>query len=133
MFIWYGLLSIGCAPAMINYNLATDALVHCVRLSGSRILIVDNDPGCLERFEGSKDRIVSELGVKPVVLSQELRADIAMSNSSRPADSYRAQGQDKIPIALIYTRSGSPKDQMASCTNASIVAQPDSLKPFPSI
>ena len=104
LFVWHGLLSIGCAPALINYNLASDALVHCVRLSGARILIVDEDQGCQERINGSWDRLVSDVGVRPITLSEELRASIAISDSSRPPDSYREETQGKVPCSLIYTR-----------------------------
>ena len=104
LFIWYGLLSIGCAPALINYNLASAALVHCVKTAGASILLADSDEGCQNRIKGSEGELVSGLGVQIVVLSEDLRNEIASSNSTRPTDSYREKGQGKTPVALIYTR-----------------------------
>lgn len=104
LIIWFGLLSIGCAPALINYNLASAALVHCVRTSGAKLLIVDSDEGCQERVRGSEAEMVASLGLKTVVLSDELKSEIASSNSTRPANSYRDTLQGKTPCALIYTR-----------------------------
>ena len=103
LFVWHGLFAIGCAPALINYNLASDALVHCVGLSSAKILIADADVSCQERIAGSRERIEKELGVKPVTLSDELKAAIALSSAQRPADELRTQSQGKIPSCLIYT------------------------------
>ena len=89
---------------MINNNLAADALVHCVKIAGAEILFFDDDAGCQERISASRDRLVSEAGAKLVMLSEELRASIAASDSSRPRDEYRVKGQGKAPCSLIYTR-----------------------------
>lgn len=106
IFVWQGLLSIGCAPALINYNLASDALVHCAKVSSASIMLVDSNEGCQERVRGSVDRIVSELGMRLITLSDELRTEIAASSSDRPSDAYRERSQGKIPCGLIYTRYG---------------------------
>ena len=104
IFVWYGLVSIACAPAFINYNIASDALVHCIKVSGANILLADSDEGCQERLRGSLDRIVSEAGVKPITFSEELKASIAMSDSRRPPDSLRETMKDTTTFCLIYTR-----------------------------
>ena len=104
IFIWYGLISIGCTAAFINYNIASDALIHCIKVSGANILIADNDSGCQERLQGSMDRITSELGVKPITLSEDLKTSIAISDSKRPPDSLREAVGQKAALCLIYTR-----------------------------
>ena len=83
--------------------MASDALLHCVGLSNAKFLIVDADAGCQERVAGSWERIEQELGVKPIILSDELKGAIALSSAERPADELRTQSQGKVPLALIYT------------------------------
>ncbi|KAL4927533.1 putative very-long-chain acyl-CoA synthetase family protein (CefD1) [Aspergillus undulatus] len=68
MFAWLGLWSIGCAPATVNYHLNGDALVHCLRIAGAKVVLVDDDPGCVERMEGVKDVVSGELGMEAVVV-----------------------------------------------------------------
>ena len=104
MFVWYGLISIGCTAAFVNYNIASDALVHCIKVSGAKILIADNDTGCKERLQGSMDRIISELGIKPITLSEDLKISIAISDPKRPSDSLREAVGQKSNLCLIYTR-----------------------------
>ena len=40
VFAWLGTWGIGTAPAMINYHLAGEALIHCVKLAGIKVLLV---------------------------------------------------------------------------------------------
>lgn len=103
IFVWWGLLSIGVAPAFINYNLASDALVHCIKLSGAKILLVDEDPACQSRVDASIERLKTEVGIKPLLFTRQLQDDITRFDTSRPADSLRAQAECKIPAAFIYT------------------------------
>lgn len=104
MFIWLGLLAIGCAPAMINWNLAADPLVHCVTIAGTRLLIVDENQGCQERVQNVRKKIEEDLGVQIITLSASLRASIASSTAVRPDDTYRQGVKAHHPGALIYTR-----------------------------
>lgn len=41
LHMWLALASLGAVPALINYNLSGDRLEHCIKVSGSRLLIVD--------------------------------------------------------------------------------------------
>jgi acyl-coenzyme A synthetase/AMP-(fatty) acid ligase len=103
MFVWLGTWAIGTAPAMINYHLAGEALIHCVKLSGSKILIVDWDNDCIARIEASRKEI-EELGVSIVVLDEPTKAMINNLEPKRPDDSYRKKMLPTFPMALIYTR-----------------------------
>ncbi|CAD0111121.1 unnamed protein product [Aureobasidium uvarum] len=47
---------------MINYNLTGDALLHCLKISNSKVLVVDEDAGCRQRVEECRERIEQELG-----------------------------------------------------------------------
>ena len=130
LFVWHGLISIGCAPAFINYNIVSDALVHCIKVSGAKILLVDSEAGCQERIRGSVDRIISELGVKPITLSEDLQTSIATSEAGRPPDSLRLQVQDKVPLCLIYTRYFRWKDVLAEIVNLSTAELLGFPRPF---
>jgi acyl-CoA synthetase (AMP-forming)/AMP-acid ligase II len=64
MFTLLAIWALGTAPAMINYNLTGDALVHCLKISNSKVLVVDEDADCRQRVEECRDRIEQELGIK---------------------------------------------------------------------
>lgn len=103
IFSWMGLLSVGAAPALINYNLASDALVHCVSTAGTKILLSDADEGCQARIQGAREKI-ENLGVNMVTLSDELKAKIANSDSVRPAQNPDWARSPTLPLGLLYTR-----------------------------
>jgi len=104
MFIWLGLIAIGCAPAMINWNLAVDPLVHCVKIAEARLLVVDEELGCQERIQHESKRIEEDFDVQIVTLSGSLKAKIASSEAVRPDDAYRQGVKAHHPGALLYTR-----------------------------
>lgn len=104
MFAYVGSWAIGTAPAMINYNLSGDALIHCLKLSGSKIVLVDEDTECRDRIEQVRDRIETELGMKIVVLNAESKLKIAAIPAKRPEDRYRESMAGTFPMCLIYTR-----------------------------
>ena len=103
IFSWMGLLSIGAAPALINYNLASDALIHCIGLSGTKILLSDGDEGCQSRVQGSREQIANNLGVNMITLSEELKAEIANIEPTRSANLDWASSPT-LPLGLLYTR-----------------------------
>ena len=105
MFLWLGLLTIGCAPAMLNWNLAVDPLVHCIKIAETRLLIADEEQGCQDRIQHERKRIEEDLQVQIVVLSGPLKTKIASSEAVRPHDAYRQGVKAHHPGALLYTRS----------------------------
>ena len=111
VFVWLGLWTIGCAPALINYNLAADSLVHCVKISDAKVLLVDSDANCKRRVDDCEGKLTMDTGVKIVTLTDQLKAEIAHSNTTRPADALRDERNDKMLTALIYTSgtTGFPK------------------------
>ena len=48
---------VGSAPALINHHLAGDALVHCLKVAGGKLLLVDEASDAQERIEAVRDRI----------------------------------------------------------------------------
>ncbi|MCJ1401650.1 hypothetical protein MMC11_004867 [Xylographa trunciseda] len=111
LFIWLALMAIGCAPAMINWNLSADPMLHCIKISKTKLLIVDEEQGCQDRVEAEKGRIEGELGVNSITLSEVLKAEIARLPVSRPVDAYRENVTARFPCALFYTSgtTGLPK------------------------
>ncbi|KHO00242.1 isopenicillin N-CoA synthetase [Metarhizium album ARSEF 1941] len=103
LFIWLGLLSIGAAPALINYNLASGALLHCVKVSGTKVLIYDSAPDCVSRIQASGADLRST-GVEPVVLSDGLKDKISQNPATRPVTACFEDTGRVLPFALMYTR-----------------------------
>ncbi len=88
---------------MINFNLAGDALVHCLKVSGAKMIVVDEEEKVRTRIEGEKQKI-EKLGMQAIVLSGQLKGSIAAKNAQRPDDSYRDGIVASSPCALFYTR-----------------------------
>ncbi|MCJ1463358.1 hypothetical protein MMC07_001965 [Pseudocyphellaria aurata] len=111
LFAWIGLWAIGCAPAMINVNIASDALVHCLKTSGARILLVDGDENSRARINAESQRIENELDMKVVELSDQLKIEIAAREAVRIDDGYRENIKGDSPAVLFYTSgtTGLPK------------------------
>lgn len=96
---------------MINHHLAGDALVHCLKVGKSKVLLVDEDSECVKRIEEVRERIEGELGMRIFVLDKELKGAISRLEAKRPGDEYRAKMKGDFPMCLFYTRSvlsGSP-------------------------
>lgn len=96
---------------MINYHLTGDALIHCVRLSGAKIMVVDWDDEVRARIEENRARLEAELGVKIIILDGEVRGRINALPPTRPDDVLRKGMSIDFPMALIYTSgsTGFPK------------------------
>lgn len=111
MFAWLGLWAIGAAPAMINYNLAGNALVYCLKVSGATVLLVDEDPTLVGRIEEERARIEGELGMKIRIIDSEIKSEISRQKLERPADTFREVVQGDWPMAMFYTSgtTGMPK------------------------
>ena len=100
---WLGLLCIGAAPAFINYNLEGTALLHCLNVCETPLLIVDEDVGCQKRIEGSR-KAIEERGTKTIILSPSLKKEITSGSKTLPGDKYRKGMEGGFPTCLIFTR-----------------------------
>jgi len=111
LFAHLGSWSIGSAPAWINYNLAGDALVHCLKVSGAKVLLVDEDQECRDRIEAVRERLENELGMTVLVLDTALKGEISRLEPARPEDELRVGMKGKFPLFLFYTSgtTGHPK------------------------
>lgn len=104
MFAWLGLWSIGAAPAMINYNLAGKALLHCLKISGTKLLLVDEEPALRARIEDVGAQLEGELAIKAIVLDGTVKAGISTMSDERPSDAYREIVKGDGHMCLFYTR-----------------------------
>lgn len=111
LMAWLGLWAIGCAPAMINFNLSGDALLHCLKVSGAKVMLVDDDDKIQARVAEEQPRMNSEIGITSVVLTQDLKAATAAKPIQRPDDTYREGVKPDFPSAIFYTSgtTGFPK------------------------
>lgn len=94
-------MAIGAAPALINYNLASDALVHCVSIAQSKIMLYDTSPDCVERIDGSRAKF-DELGITVIPLDDKFEAQIDSQPKVRPESDWSRC--EELPFSILYTR-----------------------------
>lgn len=99
-----GAWAIGSAPALINHHLAGDALIHCLKVAGGKLLIVDEDKDTQQRINAVRDRIEGELGMTIRVLDTHLKGEILRLEPTRPEDELRSGMPGTFPMCLFYTR-----------------------------
>lgn len=106
-----GVWALGAAPAMINYHLAGEALVHCIKISGAKLLLVDWDDECRARIEEVRGQLEGDLGIRIIILDAATKAHINSLEPIRPPDEMRSRMPPDYPMALIYTSgsTGYPK------------------------
>ena len=99
---------------MLNYHLKGESLVHCLRVSGVKLCLVDADPECSGRFDEKRDAIEQELSVTSFSVDSSLLNRIYSSKLSVPDDSYRSKVAGPSPTCLLYTSgtTGLPKAGM---------------------
>ncbi|KAF2102827.1 very long-chain acyl-CoA synthetase/fatty acid transporter [Rhizodiscina lignyota] len=120
-WIWMALWGIGAKPAFINYNLASTPLLHSIRTSTARLVLVD--PEVQKSFS---EEVMKELGsetfrddkgpVEIVFFTEDIEMEARTAAPVRRPDGDRG-GQELHDMAiLIYTSgtTGLPKPAIVS-------------------
>lgn len=114
IFLWMGLWSIGAQPAFINYNLTAEPLLHTIKTSSARLVIVEED--IWPKFTRKLLEDVAAENIEVVLFSTAIQQQIASTEGIREPDSLRG-GVDRAGMAaLIYTSgtTGLPKPAIVS-------------------
>ena len=128
IFVWLGLLSVGAVPALINYNLTSKPLFHCITAANAKLLIFDSEIAAnVERIKED----LSKAGIRSICLldssipistvdpswTETITSHaISAHSSERPPDSLRAGPKLTDMEMLIYTSgtTGLPKAAIIS-------------------
>ena len=112
IFAWIGLWAIGAAPAMINYHLTGRALVHCLKLSEAKLVLIDGDDAAMGRIgEVRLEMEQISSGQIRFIRLEDVKGDIYALPPTRPGDEHRAGLVANDPMGLFYTSgtTGMPK------------------------
>ena len=113
IWLWFALWSLGAIPAFINHNLRDRAFTHCVRVSTSRLLLIDP-----QIREVLNDETRAALGpdekgcaVEAVIIEAEDEQQILAQTPYRAPDEVRSGVTSTDTSLLIYTSgtTGLPK------------------------
>ena len=116
LFLCMAIWSLGARPALINYNLTGDPLLHCIKTSTSRIIFVDDEvrshftPTVLEKLAGSDFREGTG-SVQTIFFDECVRHEIERTKGAREPDAARSGVKGPEMAMLIYTSgtTGLPK------------------------
>ncbi|EME50047.1 hypothetical protein DOTSEDRAFT_68786 [Dothistroma septosporum NZE10] len=120
IWMWFALWSLGAMPAFLNSNLRDNAFIHCVKISTTRLLVLDH-----ELQEALTDEAKAQFGpdekgraIDTIILDQQLELRIESLSPFRAADEERAGATATSPAILIYTSgtTGLPKAANVSWT-----------------
>lgn len=116
LFVTLALWSLGALPAMINYNLTGNALVHSIHASRARVVIIDAEiqhqvsQDVLSALSSSAFRN-DTLPVSLVSLTPQLESSLPYFPPHRSPDAVRSVPLSRNPAVLIFTSgtTGLPK------------------------
>lgn len=110
---WFALWSLGATPAFVNYFLTGKPLVHTLKTSGARLVLVD--PLMVESLT---DEVRTEVGggVNYVVLDEGVEREVDATEPKRQGDEGRKVDSYVGMAILIYTSgtTGMPKPAVVS-------------------
>ena len=121
VYLQLGIWSIGAIPAFINYNLTGDSLLHCVKTSGAKLLLVDEElrPRFTENVLDTLSSPAARDGKGPVevvMFTPELEAEVMSTRGAREPDGSRDGPRPPDMAILIFTSgtTGMPKPAIVS-------------------
>lgn len=113
IWIWFALWSLGAMPAFLNTNLRDNAFIHCVKVSTTRLLVLDPELREALTDEARAQFAPDEKGraIETVVLDTDVEARIHTLTPYRAPDAERSGAKAAGPSILIYTSgtTGLPK------------------------
>ncbi|KAF3765224.1 hypothetical protein M406DRAFT_70283 [Cryphonectria parasitica EP155] len=101
MCAWLGLMAIGAAPALINTNLASKPLLHCVGIAQARLIFAGGDDEMLGRLEAVRSELMAT--GHHIIKLGDVRGQILGMKPVRPADELRRLVEATSPMALAFT------------------------------
>ncbi|KAF2085081.1 fatty acid transporter protein [Saccharata proteae CBS 121410] len=117
LWCWFALWSLGAVPAFINYNLCGEALLHCIRVSTARLVLVDEGAAVWDKYdERVKAGLAEKNTVEAVVLEKEVMQEIESAKPFLAANTERSGLKHQDMALLIYTSgtTGLPKPAVVS-------------------
>lgn len=114
IWLWFALWSIGAKPAFINTNLRSNAFTHCVKVSTTRLLLVDpliRDVLTEETRAELSTPDAKGQAVEIQILEADIASTIGTGEPYRAPDGERSGELSSSPSILIYTSgtTGHPK------------------------
>ncbi|EFQ34361.1 AMP-binding enzyme [Colletotrichum graminicola M1.001] len=109
VFAWMGLLAIGAAPSMINYNLSGKALLGVIEISTAKLVLVDGGPDIVGKYASVQTELDLK-GIKVINIGEE-RSQIYQRDPVRPRDELRKNITPASALGMFYTSgtTGIPK------------------------
>lgn len=115
------LWAIGAKPALINYNLSGKPLIHCIKKSTARLVLID--PTVVDNVG---DDVRAELsGVTFEAVTVQMEAQILSMDPTRPSDDLRSDADAFDMSMVIYTSgtTGLPKAAYVSWAKAATASE----------
>lgn len=116
VFLCMAIWSLGARPALINYNLTGDPLLHCIKTSTSRIIFVDEEVRSHFTYDVSEKLADSGFRdgngpVETIFWDKLVQQEIEVTKGVREPDGARSGTKAHETAMLIYTSgtTGLPK------------------------
>lgn len=101
IWVWFGLWSIGAKPAFINYNLTGTPLVHTIKTSTARLVLVDENLKNKYQGDALSQHGFASLGDDKYGFELEAgQVPKSVQNQTTTPQSLDASGQDKLQRQL---------------------------------
>ena len=101
VFAWFALWCLGARPAFINTSLRGEGLLHCIKLSDCKLLLLDAQLQDALTPELSKQ--LEDLGVTATILDDQLETRVRSIQGRRPTDEEIGNPDQQDMALLIFT------------------------------